>query len=143
MARRDDELDSPQDVGDIGANREQDADLMRRVAADDQKAIAELYDRFVPLVYRMSLQILPSKTDAEDAVQEVFVRLWRTADRYDAQRAALVTWVMLITRRHIVDRLRRTRSRISTVSMDESQKSSGIVSRIRSRWRRMNASRIS
>lgn len=128
MARRDDELDSPQDVGDIGANREQDADLMRRVAADDQKAIAELYDRFVPLVYRMSLQILPSKTDAEDAVQEVFVRLWRTADRYDAQRAALVTWVMLITRRHIVDRLRRTRSRISTVSMDESQKSSGIVS---------------
>jgi RNA polymerase sigma-70 factor (ECF subfamily) len=128
MARPDDELDSPQDVGDIGANREQDADLMRRVASDDQKAIAELYDRFVPLVYRMSLQILPSKTDAEDAVQEVFVRLWRTADRYDAQRAALVTWVMLITRRHIVDRLRRTRSRISTVSMDEGQKAAGTVS---------------
>lgn len=128
MARPDDELDSPQDVGDIGANRDQDADLMRRVAADDQKAIAELYDRFVPLVYRMSLQILPSRTDAEDAIQEVFVRLWRTADRYDAHRAALVTWVMLITRRHIVDRLRRTRSRISTVSMEEGQKSAGTVS---------------
>ncbi len=107
------------------ASREEDAALMARVAADDQEAIAALYDRFVSLVFRMAVQALPTRPEAEDAVQEVFLRLWRTADRFDAERAALVTWVMLITRRHIVDRLRRTRSRISTVSMLEGQGSSG------------------
>ena len=108
-------------------SREIDAQLMRRVAADDQEAIAALYDRFVSLVFRMAYQTLPTRPEAEDAVQEVFVRLWRTADRFDAEKAALVTWVMLITRRHIVDRLRRTRSRISTVSMDEGQQKTGVV----------------
>ena len=108
--------------------REIDADLMRRVAANDQEAIAALYDRFVSLVFRMAYQTLPTRPEAEDAVQEVFVRLWRTADRFDAEKAALVTWVMLITRRHIVDRLRRTRSRISTVSMEEGQRETGAVS---------------
>ena len=96
-----------------------EADLMARIARDDEAAVGELYDRFGSLVYRMAVQAMPSRADAEDAVQEVFVRLWRTADRYDADRSALVTWVMLIARRHLVDKLRRTRSRISAVSVEE------------------------
>jgi RNA polymerase sigma-70 factor (ECF subfamily) len=95
-----------------------DAALMRRVAANEQAAIGELYDRFGTLVYRMAYQTMPSKSDAEDAVQEVFVRLWRTAGRYDEDRAALVTWVMLIARRHLVDRLRRTRARVKAGSLE-------------------------
>ncbi|HYF13885.1 MAG TPA: sigma-70 family RNA polymerase sigma factor [Phycisphaerales bacterium] len=91
---------------------------MRRVAANEESAISELYDRFASLVYRMAYQALPSKSDAEDAVQEVFVRLWRTAGRYDPEKAALVTWVMLISRRHLVDKIRRTRARLRPVSMD-------------------------
>jgi RNA polymerase sigma-70 factor (ECF subfamily) len=97
-----------------------DLDLMRRVAGDDERAVAELYDRFGSLVYRMAYQAMPTRADAEDAVQEVFVRLWKTADRFDPKRAALVTWVMLISRRHLVDRLRRTRARISAGTIEES-----------------------
>lgn len=89
--------------------------LMTRVAAHDEAAVGELYDRFGPLVYRMAYQMLPSKADAEDAVQEVFVRLWKSADRYDPARAALSTWVVLITRRYLVDRLRRARVRVKAV----------------------------
>jgi RNA polymerase sigma-70 factor (ECF subfamily) len=96
-----------------------DLDLMRRVAADDESAVEELYDRFGSLVYRMAYQAMPTRADAEDAVQEVFVRLWKTADRFDPKRAALVTWVMLIARRHLVDRLRRTRARISAGAIEE------------------------
>ena len=92
---------------------------MRRVATDDQKAVAELYDRFGSLVYRMAYQALPTRAEAEDAVQEVFVRLWRTAQRYDPKRAALVTWVMLISRRHLVDKLRRSQARIKASALDE------------------------
>jgi len=71
---------------------------MHRVASGDQQAVAELYDRFGALVYKVARQFLSSQADAEDAVQEVFVRLWQTADRYDPRRAKLVTWVMLIAR---------------------------------------------
>lgn len=81
--------------------------------------MATLYDRFGSLIYRMAYQSLPSRDEAEDAVQEVFVRLWRTSDRYDPTRAALVTWVMLISRRYMVDRLRRSRSAIKSSGLEE------------------------
>jgi RNA polymerase sigma-70 factor (ECF subfamily) len=96
-----------------------DLELMRRVAANDPEAVSMLYDRFGSLVYRLAYQVMPTRADAEDAVQEVFVRLWRTADRYDPKRAALVTWVMLISRRHLVDRLRRARARVKASALDE------------------------
>lgn len=98
-----------------------DLSLMRRVASDDDGAVAELYDRFGSLVYRMAYQAMPTRADAEDAVQEVFVRLWRTAKRYDPKRAALVTWVMLISRRHLVDKLRRSQARVKASTLDTSQ----------------------
>lgn len=96
-----------------------DLDLMQRVAANDETAVGELYDRFSSLVYRLAYQSMPTRAEADDAVQEVFVRLWKTAGRYDPKRAALVTWVMLISRRHLVDKLRRKRARLKTASLDE------------------------
>jgi RNA polymerase sigma-70 factor (ECF subfamily) len=84
-----------------------DWQLMQRVAAGEETAVAELYDRFGALVYKVARQLLPSRAEAEDAVQEIFIRLWKTADRYDPRRAKLVTWVMLIARRYLIDRLRR------------------------------------
>lgn len=101
-----------------GEQHERDLDLMQRVARNDEKAVAELYDRFGSLVFRMAFQSLPSRAEADDAVQEIFVRLWKTAGRYDPSRAALVTWVMLISRRHLVDKLRRSKARIRTSSLD-------------------------
>lgn len=98
-----------------------DLDLMRRVASNEEGAVAELYDRFGSLVFRMAFQAMPTRAEAEDAVQEVFVRLWRTAGRYDPKRAALVTWVMLISRRHLVDKLRRSRARVKAGTLDEGQ----------------------
>ena len=101
--------------------QDQDLDLMRRVASGAPGAVDEMYDRFASLVFRLAYQAMPTRSDAEDAVQEIFVRLWRTADRYDPKRAALVTWVMLISRRHLVDRLRRTRARVKAMTLDERQ----------------------
>jgi len=97
---------------------QQDWMLMHRVAAGDEQAIGELYDRFGPLVYKVAWQFHPSQPEAEDAVQEIFIRLWQTADRFDPRRAKLVTWVMLIARRHLIDRLRRSSVRPSTTSFE-------------------------
>src|ERR1043165_8486406 len=98
-----------------------DLSLMRRVAADEDVAVAELYDRFGSLVYRMAYQAMSTRVDTEDVVQEIFVRLWRTAKRYDPKRAALVTWVMLISRRHLVDKLRRTQARVEATALEGGQ----------------------
>lgn len=100
---------------------QRDLALMQRVAANEEKAVAELYDRFGSLVFRMAFQAMPGRAEAEDAVQEIFVRLWRTAARYDPNRAALVTWVMLISRRHLVDKLRRSKARVRASSLDGPQ----------------------
>lgn len=98
-----------------------DSSLMRRVATNDEAAIAELYDRFGSLVFRMAFQCLPSRAESEDAVQEIFIRLWRTAGKYDPDRSALVTWVMLISRRYLVDKLRRNKVRPRPSSLDQPQ----------------------
>ncbi|MFB0984939.1 MAG: sigma-70 family RNA polymerase sigma factor [Phycisphaerales bacterium] len=92
--------------------------LMKAVAGGDEGAANQLYDRFGGLVFKSSMQTLPTRAEAEDAVQEVFVRLWKTADRYDPNRAKLITWVMLITRRHLIDRLRRKRVRPNNISLE-------------------------
>jgi RNA polymerase sigma-70 factor (ECF subfamily) len=94
---------------------------MQRVAADEEAAIEELYARFGALVFQAARQVLRSRAETEDAVQEVFVRLWQTADRFDPQRAKLVTWVMLITRRHLIDRLRRQSARPERTVLDETR----------------------
>lgn len=100
---------------------------MRRVAESLPEAVGELYDRFGSLVYRLAFQAMPTRAEAEDAVQEIFVRLWRTAGRYDPKRAALVTWVMLISRRHLVDKLRRTRARIRAGSLEASPQGEAVA----------------
>jgi len=92
--------------------------LMSRVASGDEAAIAELYDRFGALVFKASRQVLNSRAEAEDASQEIFVRLWKTADRFDPRRARLVTWVMLIARRHLIDSLRRKVSRPEVLGLE-------------------------
>ncbi len=96
---------------------QQDWLLMSRAASGDEAAVAELYDRFGSLVYKVARQLLPTRAEAEDAVQEIFIRLWQTADRYDPRRAKLVTWVMLIARRHLIDRLRRNAVRGTTTAL--------------------------
>ena len=111
---------SPRSAPDLS-----DWDLMQRVAMGEEQAVEALYVRFGALVYQSSRQVLRSRAETEDAVQEIFVRLWRTADRFDPNRAKLVTWVMLITRRHLIDRLRRQTARPDRASLDDSRSDAG------------------
>jgi RNA polymerase sigma-70 factor (ECF subfamily) len=104
---------------DLKGQDRADYELMQSVAHNHESGISELYDRFGSLVFRMAVQALPTRDEADDAVQEIFVRLWKTADRYDPRKAALVTWVMLLTRRHLVDKLRRKRARIKTTGYED------------------------
>lgn len=112
-------------VGGLGMENE-DWTLMQRVAHGDEAGVRLLYERFGTLIFRNACQVLGSVSEAEDATQEVFVRIWRTADRFDPSRAKLVTWVMLLTRRMLIDRLRRRMVRPTGVALDEMQHDVGV-----------------
>ncbi len=93
--------------------------LMQQVAQGKESALRTLYDRFGNLVFRNACQVLGSVSEAEDATQEVFVQIWKTSERYDPTRSKLITWVMLISRRMFIDRLRRRMVRPNSISLDE------------------------
>jgi RNA polymerase sigma factor (sigma-70 family) len=90
-------------------SKELDADqrLMRSFAARDPVAAEMLYRRFAGRIYGLGLVMLGSDAAAQDLVQDTFVKLWRSADRYDHSRGKLETWVLLMARSLAIDAIRR------------------------------------
>jgi RNA polymerase sigma-70 factor (ECF subfamily) len=83
--------------------------LLARVAAGDQEAVKECLDQFGNLVWSLARRFTASRADAEDAVQEIFIDLWSSAARYDSDKASETTFVAMLARRRLIDRLRRTK----------------------------------
>lgn len=84
-----------------------DADLVRAFARKDTKAAEELYRRFAPRVFGLGLVMLGNASQAEDLVQDTFVKVWRKVGSYEGSRGSLDTWVLLIARSLAIDLLRR------------------------------------
>jgi len=84
-----------------------DEALLSLVASSDDQALAELYDRFGRVAYGLALRILRDETLAQDAVQEAFLAIWRSADRFLAERAKASTWILTLVHRRSVDLVRR------------------------------------
>ena len=85
-----------------------DEDLIRRSQAGDAAAFAALFHQYKNLVYRTSFLMLGDAGDAEDALQEVFVQVYRGLAAFDPRKAAFTTWLHRITVNHCLNR-RRTR----------------------------------
>jgi RNA polymerase sigma-70 factor, ECF subfamily len=88
-----------------------DAALVARMAAGDEHALGVLYDRWATTVHTIAYYLLGQADDAEDAVEETFWQAWREADRYDASRGAVSTWLSTIARSRALDRQRARRRR--------------------------------
>jgi RNA polymerase sigma factor (sigma-70 family) len=88
-----------------------DEALVALVARGDEDALAELYDRFGRVAYGLALRIVRDPTLAEDAVQEGFLTVWRSAARFVAERAKASTWILTIVHRRAVDTVRREQPR--------------------------------
>ena len=87
-----------------------DEELVAQLCRQDMEAFEALYDRYGNLVYSVSLRILGDVHAAEDVVQDVFLRVWRKPDHYDAARGRFMTWLMSVTRNRAIDE-RRSRGR--------------------------------
>jgi RNA polymerase sigma-70 factor (ECF subfamily) len=87
------------------------AELLRRIAAQDREALAQFYDEIVGVLFGTAIRILGDKLEAEEVVQDVFVQIWNKAATFDVALGAPFPWTLGITRNRCIDRLRARKRR--------------------------------
>ena len=90
--------------------------LLQRCAAGDITALSSLHGLTAQRLLAQLRRLLPNRDDAQDALQEVFLRIWQRAALYDPGRGRPLTWMLAIARHHAIDALRARRP---TVPLDE------------------------
>ncbi|MGL5010806.1 MAG: sigma-70 family RNA polymerase sigma factor, partial [Paracoccaceae bacterium] len=85
------------------------ADLLIRIAAQDRAAFRSIYGATSAKLMGVLLRILHDRAESEDALQEVYTRVWLRAGRFDASRGRGMTWLIAMTRNLAIDRLRARR----------------------------------
>ena len=85
------------------------AELLRGVAAGDERALASLFDATSRTVYGLLLRILSDACAAEEVLLDVYAQAWRQAKSYTAERGSPMAWLVTIARSRAIDRLRRSR----------------------------------
>lgn len=84
-----------------------DYDLLQRVAAGDETALAALYDRYCRLIMSVALAVVGDRATAEEVTLDVFLTVWQRAADYDPRLAKAATWLTRLARNRAIDRLRR------------------------------------
>ncbi len=88
-----------------------DNTLLTAIAQRDQGALSTLYDRYARIIYAIAFRSLRSAEESEEVVLDVFAQVWRIADRYDPCKSRGDTWIFMLARSRILDRLRKLQSR--------------------------------
>ncbi|MFE3545989.1 ECF RNA polymerase sigma factor SigK [Nocardia sp. NPDC059177] len=84
--------------------------LLDEIASGDRTAFAEFYRATSPRVFGLALRVVRNHGAAEDIAQEVFLQVWSLAGEYDAGKASPIGWLMMLTHRRAVDRVRAEQS---------------------------------
>jgi RNA polymerase sigma-70 factor (ECF subfamily) len=93
--------------------------ILQRIAAGDRTAVQDCLDKYGGLVWSIARKMLRSNEDTEDAVQEIFVDIWKNAERYDDAQSSETTFIAMIARRRLIDRIRFMNRRISADSIED------------------------
>ena len=110
-----------------------DGELLQRIAAGDRDAFEVLYRRFVRPVFTLALRRLGDRGRAEDATQETFTSIWRSASSYRPDRGPGSPWLYAVARNAIVDRA-RARSEAPTEVPDEATSEPGPADEAERSW---------
>lgn len=98
-----------------------DVALVRAIATGDRGALAALYDRYAALVITVGLRILRNRREAEDVAHDVFLEVWRRAGTYDAAKASVRTWLILIMRCRSLDRRKSAQVALTSPLIDDAR----------------------
>ena len=99
--------------------------ILQRVAAGEVAAVDECLETYGGLIWSLARGYCPRHEDAEDAVQDAFVDIWRHAERFDPDFASEATFITMIARRRLIDRFRRSGRAPDTTVLDEESVSGG------------------
>jgi len=94
------------------SNAKKEEPLLPSVARQEDGAVQAFLDRYSGLVWSLARRLTPTRADAEDAVQDIFVDLWRSAERFDSSLSSESTFVAMVARRRLIDRLNKANRRI-------------------------------
>ena len=83
-----------------------EAELVQGLKARDEKVFSYVYDHYSPALYGVALKVLNDETTAVDVLQEIFLKIWRGIERYDAEKGRLFTWMLNIARNQAIDKTR-------------------------------------
>lgn len=104
------------------------AELLRRIAAQDRDALNEFYDQTARPLFSIACRMLGNAADAEEVIQDVFVQIWTKAGKFDAEKGQPFHWVLALTRNRCIDglRARQRRSRIMVDMAGETERDQAI-----------------
>lgn len=86
-------------------------ELVLQIGRGDRSAFGRFYDRYAPLVFSFAMRLVQERSTAEDLLQEVFLQIWREAEKYSPERGTPEAWIITITRSRAIDKLRSIRRR--------------------------------
>lgn len=121
-------------IRDVTNREVTDGDLLELVGAGDREAFEELYRRYTRPVLALALRRLGDRGRAEDAVQDAFAAVWRSARSYDPSRGAGAAWLYTVARNAIVDGARRRPEPAAEVVEDEPAAGAGPEERAEAAW---------
>lgn len=98
--------------------KDPDEDLVRRIGAGDKLAASELTRRHLPKMVALASRMLGDRTEGEDVAQEVFLRVWKHAERWEPGRAKFETWMHRVAMNLCLDRLRKSGRFVGEVAPD-------------------------
>ena len=93
--------------------------ILKRIALGDKSAVEDCLRAYGGLVWSIARRMLRNNEDVEDAVQEIFLDVWKNAERFDESQSSETTFVAMIARRRLIDRIRYTNRRISADSLED------------------------
>ena len=107
-----------------------DRPLVERMAAGDERALGQLYDRHGGALYSLALAIVGERADAEEVVTDAFGQAWRTAVQFDPARGSVAAWLATITRTRALDLVRARGRRSRALTRAALQDSQGLATPI-------------
>lgn len=96
-------------------------DLLNQIQVGNEDALIQLHEEFSTPVYSVAYRVLGNSQDAEEVTQDVFLKLWDKAYSFDSDKGKFISWILTITRRSAIDRLRKRDRRDppeNSISMD-------------------------
>jgi len=93
--------------------------ILHRIASGDGDAVQDCLKKYGGLVWSIARKMLRNPEEAEDAVQEIFVDIWKNAARFDEAKSSETTFIAMIARRRLIDKIRYSTRRISADSLDD------------------------